>query len=129
MKKSKKNYVINFITAMLLLVIIAVGIMSVNCYIEQYEKIYRAKQLNAELVKTQNDGEKLRIDYEKRTNYHDVEDYAVNVLGLVKYSTYQVEYITNSSTNKTVMVSESKSDEGIFSRIAGVFSVIAEYFN
>ena len=129
MNKSNKNVVINYINIALVLVLILTLVASVNCYITQYEKIYRTNELTAKLEEEINNGEKLRIEYEKRTNIREVEDYAVNVLGLQKYSNYQVEYITKQNSNKTVMFEQEASTESVLSRVATVFSIIAEYFD
>lgn len=129
MNKSKANNVINIINICLVLVMIVSLIAGVNCYIEQYEKIYRTKQLTAQLEEEINNGEKLRIEYEKRTNIRAVEDYAVNVLGLQKYSNYQVEYITYQNTNRTVMFDNDLPQESVLTRVAAVFSIITEYFD
>ncbi|MBQ7014824.1 MAG: hypothetical protein IJN12_01740 [Clostridia bacterium] len=129
MNKSNKNVVINYINIALVLVLILTLVASVNCYITQYEKIYRTNELTAKLEEEINNGEKLRIEYEKRTNIREVEDYAVNVLGLQKYSNYQVEYITKQNSNKTVMFEQEAPTESVLSRVATVFSIIAEYFD
>ncbi|MBE6891936.1 MAG: hypothetical protein E7481_07935 [Ruminococcaceae bacterium] len=129
MNKSKANSIINIINICLVLVMLVSLVISVNCYIEQYEKIYRTKQLTAQLEDEINNGEKLRIEYEKRTNIREVEDYAVKVLGLQKYSNYQVEYITYQNTNKTVMFDNDLPQESVLSRVAAVFSIITEYFD
>ena len=129
MNKSNKNAVINYINIVLVLVLIVVLVAGVNCYITQYEKNYRTQELTAQLEEEINNGEKLRIEYEKRTNIREVEDYAVNQLGLQKYSSYQVEYITRQNTNKTVLFEKEVPKESMVSRVAAVFSIIAEYFN
>ena len=49
----KKNFDITI--AILILIIIAVGVMSVMCCISQYEKNYRLKLLNNELAFEQNE--------------------------------------------------------------------------
>lgn len=129
MNKKNKNTVINCINVVLVLVLIITLIASINCYITQYEKNYRTQELEASLQEAINNGEKLRIEYERRTNIREVEDYAVNVLGLQKYSNYQVEYITKQKVNKTVLFEKEAPSENVFSRVATVFSIIAEYFN
>ncbi len=129
MNKSNKNTVINCINIFLVLVLIVTLVAGINCYITQYEKNYRTQELQANLEEEINNGEKLRIEYEKRTNIREVEDYAVNVLGLQKYSKYQVEYITRQNVNKTVLFEKEVPKESVLSRVATVFSIIAEYFN
>ena len=129
MNKSKSNAIINVINISLVLIMLVSLVASVNCYIEQYEKIYRTKQLTAQLEDEINNGEKLRIEYEKRTNIREVEDYAVNVLGLQKYSNYQVEYITYQNSNKSVLFDNDMPKESVLTRVAAVFSIITEYFD
>ncbi len=129
MNKSNKNTVINCINIFLVLVLIVTLVAGINCYITQYEKNYRTQELQANLEEEINNGEKLRIEYEKRTNIREVEDYAVKVLGLQKYSNYQVEYITRQNVNKTVLFEKEVPKENVISRVATVFSIIAEYFN
>ncbi len=129
MNKSKSNAIINIINISLVLIMLVSLVASVNCYIEQYEKIYRTKQLTAQLEDEINNGEKLRIEYEKRTNIREVEDYAVNVLGLQKYSNYQVEYITYQNSNKSVLFDNDMPKESVLTRVAAVFSIITEYFD
>jgi len=114
--------------AILILVIIAFGAMTVTCYISQYEKNYRLKVLKNELAIAQNEGELLRIEYEKRTNYRNVEDYVVNNLGMTKINSYQIEYIVSTNTNQTLLISAEEDDAGLFSRISRAFSVAMEYF-
>ena len=129
MENQKNSSFLNRIIAILFIAVLVLGIAGVNCYIEQYEKIYRTKQLTAQLEDEINTGEKLRIEYEKRTNIREVENYAVNVLGLQKYSNYQVEYVANHNSNKTVMFNGEIPQESVLSRVASVFSIVMEYFD
>ena len=122
----KKNFDVTL--ALLILVIIALGVMTVTCYISQYEKNYRLKLLKNELAIAQNEGDLLRFVYEKRTNYRNVEDYVVNNLGMTKINSYQIEYIVSTNTNQTLLISAEEDDAGLFSRISRAFSVAMEYF-
>lgn len=128
MEKVDKKKKFDITIAVLILIIIAVGAMSVMCCISQYEKNYRLKLLNNELAIEQNEGELLRIEYEKRTNYRNVEDYVVNRLGMTKINSYQIEYIVSNNTNQTLLISTEEDNTGIFSRISRAFSVALEYF-
>lgn len=129
MNKAKMNRILNLTIVFLVLVIVASLVIGVNCSIEQYEKIYRTKQLNAQLEDEINYGMKLQIEYESRTNIREVEAYAVETLGLQKYSNYQVEYIVAENTNKTVLFSGNDEQENLLSRVSAVFSIISEYFD
>lgn len=128
MEKVKEKKKFDVTIAILILIIIAVGAMSVMCCISQYEKNYRLKLLNSELAIEQNKGELLRIEYEKRTNYRNVEDYVVNRLGMTKINSYQIEYIVSNNTNQTLLLQPKEDDAGLFSRISRAFSVALEYF-
>lgn len=128
MEKLNKKSNFDITIAILILIIVAVGAMSVMCCISQYEKIYRLKLLNNELAQEQNVGELLRVEFEKRTNYRTVEDYAINRLGMSKINSYQIEYIVSTNTNQTLLISPDEDDAGILSRISRAFSVAMEYF-
>ncbi len=128
MENAKKKSSFDITTAILIFIIIAIGAMSVICYITQYEKIYCLKQLKNDLAIEQNEGELLRIEYEKRTNYRNVEDYAINRLGMTKINSYQIEYIVSNNTNQTLLISAEEDDAGLFSRISRALSVAMEYF-
>lgn len=128
MENAKKKSGFDITTAILIFIIIAIGAMSVICYITQYEKIYCLKQLKNDLAIEQNEGELLRIEYEKRTNYRNVEDYAINRLGMTKINSYQIEYIVSNNTNQTLLISAEEDDAGLFSRISRALSVAMEYF-
>ena len=125
----KKKTGIDFLSIFFIIVILSAGLLMVNCSIEQYEKTYRAKQLTAELEQERNNGEILRIEYEKRTNYREVEDYVVNNLGMAQLSKYQYEYIVSTNTNTTQLIMTEEDNAGFFTRIASTFSIISEYFN
>lgn len=124
-----KKHGIGWISVLLLIVIAFAGLLTVECSIEQYEKTYRVKLLTAELEYEQNEGELLKIEYEKRTNYHDVEDYAINTLGMRKLNKYQIEYIVSTNTNTTQLIMADEDDTGVLSRITTAFAVILEYFD
>jgi hypothetical protein len=129
MENQKTSSMLNRIIALLFVAVLVLGIAGVNCYIEQYEKIYQTKKLTEKLEEEINKGEKLRIEYEKRTNIREVENYAVNVLGLQKYSNYQVEYVSKHNSNKTVVFNGDGPQESVLSRVASVFSIFMEYFD
>ena len=129
MNKAKMNKILNLMIVALVLIIVASLVIGVNCSIEQYEKIYRTKQLNAQLEEEINYGMKLQIEYESRTNIREVEEYAINTLGLQKYSNNQVEYIADQNSNKTVVFAENMGQENLLSRVSAVFSIITEYFD
>ncbi|MBQ6051791.1 MAG: hypothetical protein IJL30_00710 [Clostridia bacterium] len=128
MEKTAKHKNIDILTAILIVIIIAVGALSVMCCITQYEKIAELKTLNRQLAEAQNEGELLKIKYEERTNYRAVEDYAVNRLGMIKINNYQIEYIVSKNSNQTLLIAAEEEDAGILPRISRAFSVAMDYF-
>jgi hypothetical protein len=131
MKKmtKKKAFSANAAAFIITLIILTINIFNVNCYIEQYEKNYHEKLLKDELAKEQNDGERLRIEYESRTNYKTIEDYVTKNFMMKKIDNYQIEYIVNDAENTSEVVKADDYDEGFFNRLSKAFSMIAEYFN
>jgi hypothetical protein len=131
MKKmtKKKAFSANAAAFIITLIILTINIFNVNCYIEQYEKNYHEKLLKDELAKEQNDGERLRIEYESRTNYKAIEEYVTKNFMMKKIDNYQIEYIVNDAENTSEVVKADDYDEGFFNRLSKAFSMIAEYFN
>ena len=67
------------------------------------------------------------IEYKSRVNYKLVEDYVTENLNMKKLENYQIEYISKSADDMSVVV-KNDDDNGFLSRIANTFSIIAEYF-
>lgn len=123
--EKKKSF--DALSAFLALLIIAISIVGVNCYISQYEKNYQNTQLSAELAEVQNEGKLLDIEYQSRSNYRNIEKYASENLSMKKISSYQIEYIDDQK-QESMQVIEHEQNENFFSRISKAFSVILEYF-
>ena len=123
--KKKKNY--GKLTVVLVVMIVLVTTLNIPCYITQYEKNYEARTLTEELNDEVNRGKRLLIEYKSRVNYKLVEDYVTENLNMKKLENYQIEYISKSADDMSVVV-KNDDDNGFLSRIANTFSIIAEYF-
>lgn len=84
---------ISFGTILLFMLFVAVASLLIRCYDKQNElsvKLANAKiQYEDELAKNTN----LKTKSDQRYVLSDIEDYAVNTLGMVKFDSNQIEYI------------------------------------
>ena len=104
--------------------IVVLMIISVNCYIKKYEINYRTEVLEKEYDKAYNEGERLKVEYQKRTDYNGVSEYAETVLGMKKRNDYQIIYMPATETDEMRVVS---SGESFADKISKTFSIVLEY--
>lgn len=104
--------------------IVALMIISVNCYIKKYEINYRTEVLEKEYDKAYNEGERLKVEYQKRTDYNGVSEYAETVLGMKKINDYQIIYMPATETDAMRVIS---SGESFADKISKTFSIVLEY--
>ncbi len=71
----------------------------------------------------------LNAKKEQLYNLADVEDYAKNVLGMVKMDKSAIEYLELSSPEKMTVSEISESGSSFFAGLAKSFSVVLEYLN
>lgn len=84
--------------------------------------------LESSLTELQDQQSKLLIAYESSINLPEVEDYAMNALGMQKPRSDQVYYISGSVQDRAVVLAESAEDVGVVDRIGDFLSSLAEYF-
>ncbi len=106
--------------------IVALMIISVNCYVRKYELSYRSEILENEYEEVYNEGERLKVEYQKLTDYSEVSEYAETVLGMKKISEYQLIYMQTDKADEMTVVS---SHESFADKITKTFSVVLEYLN
>ena len=99
-------------------------IVSVNCYIKKYEINYRSEVLAQKYEEAYNEGERLKVEYQKRTDYNDVTEYAETVLGMKKTSDYQIVYLPATEVDEMRVVSAGDS---FADKLTKTFSVVLEY--
>lgn len=126
--KEKKKRRFDILSLILTVMIVIVSVLSVNCYIEQYEKNYKAEKLKKELSQAQNDGELLKIEYQRRANYKTIEEYVSSNLSMEKINSYQIEYLRKENNNTMQYVKNDEDNDSFASKISKAFSVILEYF-
>lgn len=94
-------------------------------------------QLSAEAggYQSQRDGLKdqqarLMIEYESTFNLMEVEEYATDVLGMVRANNSQVYYIDGAGADKSVIIANGAEEDtmAFWDNITGFFSTIVEYF-
>ncbi len=78
-----------------------------------------------ELQKRQDD---LLIDYETAFNLTELEDYAINELGMQKPRSDQIYFINSTAEDKAVVLSERAESVSLVDRLGDFLSSIAEYF-
>lgn len=115
-------------TFLFLALTLAVNLFAVSCFIEQYEKSCKETKLQAQLAEEVKTGERLSVEYEKRTNYRDIESYVAENTTLKKAERYQYEYLRDESSNSSVVKNTESGGDGLWSQLSRTFSVIAEYF-
>jgi len=84
--------------------------------------------LESSLAELQDQQSKLLIAYESSINLPEIEDYAVNVLGMQKPRSDQVYYISGSVQDKAVVLADTEEDVGFVDRVGDFLSSLAEYF-
>ncbi len=127
MKKAPAKKKFDPIVAILLTVIAVFGLLTVTCYIDQYEQIYTLKLRQEDLAQVINEGDLLRVEYEKRMDYRQIEEYVSENLNMVKLSSRQTQYLVNEASSRTELM--LPEEEGVLARITKAFSIILEYFN
>ena len=71
----------------------------------------------------------LEIRYETAFNLTELEDYAVNELGMQKPRSDQIYYINGTAEDRTVILDESARESSWVDRVGDFFCSIAEYFS
>ena len=70
----------------------------------------------------------LEISYETAFNLTELEDYAVNELGMQKPRSDQIYYVNGSGADKAVILDEDARQSSWVDRVGDFFCHLAEYF-
>lgn len=84
-------------------------------------------ELQSKLKDLEQENTRLRIEYERSFNLAEVEEYAVETLGMRKPTANQVTYIDTSAPDRAVVIS-AEGDDTLVDRIADFLSGIGSYF-
>lgn len=126
--ETKKKKSIDAVVLLLLVAIIFSGFLSVKCHIDSYERNFELSNMKEEYEDLKNEGERLRIEVSKETNYIAIEAYVQEMLNMEKIRPHQIEYIRKDAESYIELLNDGEN-ESMLTRIAKAFSVITEYFN
>lgn len=125
MKKLSVKF--DFLTIFLVAGIVLLLLLTVSCSIEQNEKNAQLRTLNTELSEAVNEGTKLQIEIDRRSDFFSVEQYASQELGMHKLENYQIQYIKYDISG-TAELLHSEESEDFFGQVAKAFSAIGDFF-
>lgn len=117
----------NFVTIFLVVGIVVLLLLTVNCSITQNEKNAELRAVTSELDAARNEGTKLQIEIDRRSDYFTVEQYATEELGMQKLENYQVQYI-EYEVSEDVEVLNREEEDNFVGRVSKAFSVIGDFF-
>lgn len=83
---------------------------------------------NEDLQILQSENTRLNVELEEKMSLDNIEEKAVNELGLTKMNNYQVQYLNLTQEDK-IELTNPKSSGNIFDTIAGLFDKIKEYLS
>jgi hypothetical protein len=85
-------------------------------------------QLGEELIEYREEGSKLLINYEKTFDINEVEDYATNILGMVKPDSEQKQVIMTAAEDRAEIIVPEKSEISFISGLSSFLASVVEYF-
>lgn len=85
--------------------------------------------LESRVSELQEEQDKLLIDYESAFNLTEIEDYAINELGMQKARSDQIYYVNSTAEDKAVILSEESGTTSLADRFGDFISAIVAYFS
>ena len=110
--KIKNKYAFkNFVNILSIAVIVSlvIGVIYTNAAITQTTN--KIAQTQNEITELESEKAYLEFTLESRMSLDEIESYAVNVLGMVKMDSSQVEYVEIESENKTEFSEDKLADK------------------
>lgn len=86
-------------------------------------------ELEQKVTELQQEQDKLLIDYESAFNLTEIEDYAINELGMQKPRSDQLYYVNSTAQDKAVILAEDVEHVGLVDRFGDFISSLVEYFS
>jgi len=108
------------------MIVLAVALLM--SYIELNTIANESYELKEKLEVLQIEETKLQIEYESTFRLDDIEEYATNMLGMVRADNDQIKYLSNRAEDQAVMMAGSNVETGISASLKSLFTTIAEYF-
>ena len=107
-------------------IILAVALLM--SYVELNTIANESYELREELEALQIEETKLQIEYESTFRLDEVEEYATNMLGMVRAGNNQVKYLSNRAVDRAVILDTNSVETGMSASLKSLFTTIAEYF-
>lgn len=108
--------------------VIVLAVALLMSYVELNTIANESYELREELENLQIEETKLQIAYESTFRLDEVEEYATNMLGMVRAGNDQVKYLSNQAEDQAVMLETNSIETGISASLKSLFTTIAEYF-
>ena len=110
-------------TILICVIIAAQAAVLLNNYMNITVITNQINKLNSQYEKLKNDEVQLRTQYDGRFSLSEIEQYAVNVLGMIKLDNTRIEYIELASPETIVRI--TPEDDGT---VRSFFSNVLEWF-
>ena len=113
--------ILGYLAAGALLVIVLIAQISLNAISAQSAK------LEAQLTALQTENTRLTLQYETTFNFTEIEDYAVNRLGMQAPAQGQIFYLQTDAPDKTLILTPPADGGGLLNRISDALSSLGNY--
>ena len=113
---------------LLALISLAVWVFTLQVKTEISQAQTEVYRLESELAVVQQEQDDLRIRYESAFCFTELEDYAVNMLGMQRPRDEQIYFLSHSSEDHAVAVLERSRSNGLVDRLDDFFSELLAYF-
>lgn len=111
--------------AAIIAVVLAITGMMIYSQVVLTELGAQTTELNAELEKLQSENVRKTTELEGKMSLKNIEEYAVDELGLIKQEQSQVEYVNLSGGNKVEI--KQKQDDSLWGKIKQSIQNLLEY--
>ena len=108
--------------------VIVLAVSLLTSYIELNVIANESYELKETLEALQMEETKLQIEYESTFRLDEVEEYATNMLGMVRADNNQIKYLSNNAQDKAVVMTDNNAETGFSAKMKSLFTAIAEYF-
>ena len=129
MKKVKKDSSskISFFNVFLGIMAIVMAGSIVFSYLSLNELNLKVQKAQKELDSLESQEEVMNVNINKKTSLDNIENIAVNKLGMVKVENYRVRYINLVNKDNVEILEEEKGDSSILDGIVANFNILLEY--
>ena len=120
---------ISFGTLLIFILFAVVASLLINCYVKQNALSVELSNLKNEYAEKLAENTDLQTKFDQRYVLSDIEDYAVNTLGMVKFETNQIEYIEIETPETITRLETDGEGEGfdLFSYLREKIEKVLEF--